>query len=91
MRIKGGGSENSTDSRVKLETKLDSKSIAAHYEAQFQSTGWKRQDAGQSGTTAWSSWTLKDKKGNSWQSFLYITKLENKPNQYFASASTSLL
>lgn len=87
----GGGGENSFDSRVKLETKLDSKSLAAHYDPQFQSAAWKRLDAGHSGTTAWSRWELKDKKGNSWHGFLYLSKLENEPNQYSALAYVSLL
>ena len=82
-----GGSNEHMDSSAILETKLDSQTLVGHFSAQFKGAGWRQQDSGQSGPMGWSFFTLKNKKGQSWQGMLSITQFAGKPNQYFASAS----
>ncbi|MEB3215860.1 MAG: hypothetical protein VKN72_06330 [Nostocales cyanobacterium 94392] len=73
------------ESGVILETKLDSKTLANHYSQQLEKAGWKRIDSGESNSYSWSTWTFKDEKGKSRQGLMNFTRLEGKPNQYFAN------
>jgi len=81
----GGGSHDNWKSAAMLETELDAQALAAHYATQLERAGWTRRDSGHSKLVAWSNWLLKDKKGQSWQGILNLSRVEGKTNQYFAS------
>ncbi len=67
-----------------LDTKLETQVLAAHYSTQLEQVGWKRSDSVQNERGFWSTWTLKDNKGQSKQGLLSITQLAGVPNQYIA-------
>ena len=70
---------------VILKTKLDGKTLANHYMPQLEKAGWKKIDSGDSDSFIWSNWTFKDEKGENRNGILSFTKLQGKPNHYFAS------
>ncbi|MBF2016342.1 MAG: hypothetical protein IGS23_14295 [Rivularia sp. T60_A2020_040] len=73
------------DSSVSIETKLDSKKLTNHYSQQLEKAGWKKIDSGESNSYSWITWTFKDEKGKNRQGLMSFTRLEGKPNQYFAN------
>ncbi|MEO1433658.1 MAG: hypothetical protein AAFV71_32280 [Cyanobacteria bacterium J06633_8] len=70
---------------VILKTKLDGKTLANHYIPQLDKAGWKKIDSGESDSFTWSNWTFKDNKGQNRNGILSFTKIQGKPNHYFAS------
>lgn len=73
------------NSSVTLETKLDSQTLANHYIQQLEKAGWKKIDSGHSNSFSWSTWTFKDEQEKNWQVQMSFTRIEGKPNQYFAN------
>jgi len=83
----GGGSSKGYDSKALLETELNGQTLAANYAAQLKQAGWRPSAGGQSGPMTWSSWTLKDQQGRSWQGMLSLLQMSEQPHQYFASVT----
>ncbi|BAY87666.1 hypothetical protein NIES267_71900 (plasmid) [Calothrix parasitica NIES-267] len=75
----------SIDSLVILKTKLDGNTLANHYNPQLEKAAWKKIDSGESDSYIWSTWTFKDEKGQNIHAVLSFTKIQGKPNQYFAN------
>ncbi|BDA70543.1 hypothetical protein CAL7716_047090 [Calothrix sp. PCC 7716] len=64
---------------------LDSRTLANHYIQQLEKAGWEKIDNGQSNSSSWSTWKFKDEKGQNWQGLMSFTRVEGKPDQYFAN------
>ena len=90
----GGGSSgsgNSWHSTVILETDLDAEALAAHYNEQLQTAGWKLADRGSAGPAAWSTWSFTDDQGDTWAGTLLILETAGGAGQRFAYLYIELL
>ncbi len=84
LSSESSSSDQLSSSSVVLETQLDIQSLLTHYAAQFEQAGWKRRNSEQDGPLVWSTWTMKDNKGLSWQGLLNITRIGGLSNRYIA-------
>ena len=70
-----GGSASSFRAEVELCTDLDPNSVELHYGTQLRTAGWQRNDGGESGPLAWSTWHHRDSDGLMWQGLLLVVDL----------------
>lgn len=67
-----------------LEGDMPLADLADFYNAQLEAANWQAIDSISEKNIAWSSWTLKDKDGETWAGMLTITVNPLAENQYYA-------
>ena len=78
----GGGGQDYVESRGALETDLTLEAVANHYLGELERAGWRRLDAGVSGSAAWNAWSFTDEEGAPWQGLLLIIARPLRPGKY---------
>jgi len=58
-----------------LETEMNSSSLTAHYADQLTTANWTMMSEGESGPSAWSSWSYNDEDGQAYDGFLMALEL----------------
>jgi hypothetical protein len=77
-RVGGNGQAEST---ILLTTELDNHALAAHYGVQLQRADWNRLQEGSGGPVAWSTWSLSNQQGRSWDGVLLVAELPGTPGR----------
>ncbi len=85
-QIEGGSGSSSTGSSYNSATLAidqNAAALAAFYGDQLTQAGWTKQDSGQSGPVAWSTWDLPDKQRTSWKGLFFALDLPGTPPRRF--------
>lgn len=84
----GSGGTDRVISFARLDTALDLSTLSTlstlvtHYQAQLERGGWKREDAGESGPIAWSTWACVPTQGEPWRGLFSILKQPSIAERY---------
>ncbi len=79
----GGSSTGSAYNNATILTDQKASELASFYGDQLAKAGWTKQDSGQSGPIAWSTWTLRDKDGANWKGLFFALDLPGTPSRRF--------
>jgi hypothetical protein len=71
-------------------TDQSASTLAAFYGDQLAKAGWAKQDSGQSGAVAWSTWLVRDKDGKNWRGMFFALDLPGTPPQRFVYVRVDL-
>ncbi|MBN1324193.1 MAG: hypothetical protein JW986_09420 [Methanotrichaceae archaeon] len=73
-----------------LETEMNGSALSIHYGDLLKAADWTLQDSGESGPSAWSTWTFEDDDGLFWNGFLFALDLPGSANERFVMMQASL-
>ena len=86
----GGSSNGSSYNTATYTTDQNAAMLASFYGDQLTQASWTKLDAGQSGPVSWSTWSLQDKQGTSWQGVFFALDLPGKPSRAFVYVRVDL-
>jgi hypothetical protein len=80
-----GETDNSdyAESLAAIETTLDIGSLAGQMESQLEGAGWALRARNRGGPAAWSTWTVRDSRGQTWRGLFVIVDLASSPPQRY--------
>ncbi len=78
----GSRGPDSAHSGVVIETELDLAAVMAHYTRHLELGGWTRQDNGQSELSAWSTWTFRHERGETWRGLFVAFQRPDVSHRY---------
>jgi len=73
-----------------LESSMSSSSLVGHYGDQLKSANWTKQDEGNDGSSAWSTWVVQDEDALIWNALLWAVDLPGTPNERFLGVQAKL-
>jgi hypothetical protein len=79
----GGSSTGSSYNSATLVTDQSAVELAAFYGDQLTQAGWTKQESGQSGPVAWSTWMARDKEGTTWKGLFFALDLPGTGPRHF--------
>ncbi len=85
------GGPNSTQAvSATLDTEMNSSSLMAHYADQLKAANWTMMGEGESGPSAWSSWSYNDEDSQAYDGFLMALELPGTETQRFVLMQAKL-
>ncbi|MCE7986318.1 MAG: hypothetical protein DYG89_34525 [Caldilinea sp. CFX5] len=76
---------NQAEVTAEIEFAEDVATLTAHYDAQLVEAGWEQVAASAADNITWSTWTLVDEEGDSWNITFYIVRQAAESDTYLAT------
>ncbi len=73
-----------------LKSSMSSLSLVGHTGDQLKSANWTKQDEGNDGSSAWSTWVVQDEDALTWNALLWAVELPGTPNERFLGVQAKL-
>lgn len=81
----GGYGGDQAEITAEIEFAEDVATLSAHYDAQLGEAGWERVAASAADNITWSTWTLTDEEGDTWNITFYIVPQAAAADTYLAT------